>query len=214
MSKVRVLTLESTIPILHMSFDKQNWEIKTGTELTSHDSNFKQLYKEIDRYQIAEEMAGEEENEKGVSWLEERQTRGDLGEKLALTYLQAEYSKVRLVSELAYKGYDIEVLCEKTNKLLGFEIKTSLTPNKFYVTYNELQKAYTMKNNYFLFFIHMDKHSNPIHGFIIQNPVEELQLDFLSMTEPIPIGAGEVIPNQFRVTIKPEYIEKLNVISL
>ncbi|MED4697200.1 hypothetical protein [Peribacillus frigoritolerans] len=99
--------------------------------------------------------------------------------------------------------------CEESNRILGYEIKTSRTVNKFHITYNELQKAHMMKYSYYLFFIFIEEGVNEYYGYIIQNPIKELQLNFLELTEPVHTGNAAVIPNQFRISMELEYLEQI-----
>ncbi|OLN22552.1 hypothetical protein BTO30_09625 [Domibacillus antri] len=218
MSQVRVLSVDSVVPIKRISSDLISWTQKDETELASYNSNLDILYQEIERYQTAEELNNsnnpppdnDDDNQGGLDWLDDNKEKGEKGERLALAYLENNYKQVRSVSHIASKGYDIEVLCEKTNTILGFEIKTSVTENKFFITYNELGKANRMKDNYFLFFIYFQEDKNESYAYIIQNPLQELQIDFLKLTEPIQTDKATVIPSQFRISMDLEYLEKLD----
>jgi hypothetical protein len=217
MSKVRVLTVESIVPIHRISAVSSSWSTPIeSVEIDSFDSKLGELYQEIERYQRAEDLVTEQQmNHEGIDWLDENRLNGERGERIALSYLQSQYPQVKSVSDIASKGYDIEVILE--DSVLGYEIKTSKTVNSFYITYNELQKAYTMKDNYFLFFIYMEHLENEVfsyYGFIIQNPIKKLDLDFLKLTEPIQTDMAEIIPHQFRIKIDKDFLESHKVIFL
>ncbi|MFB3167462.1 DUF3883 domain-containing protein [Neobacillus sp. 179-C4.2 HS] len=217
MNLIRVLTVDSVVPVLRISADLNSWSTQNEpVEITSYDSKLDELFQEIERHQTAEELLEEQHrNQEGLDWIEEDKIRGELGEKLALNFLQSQYSQVESVSHIASKGYDIEVISE--DAILGFEIKTSRTVNKFYITYNELQKAYTMKDNYFLFFIYMEQLENEdysCYGIIINNPIKELQLDFLKLTEPLQTGMAEIILHSFRISMDKDFLESYNIIYL
>lgn len=78
MSKVRVLTVESMLPILNVTTESSTWSKPSEhVEITSYDSNLDELFQEIERHQVAEELIEEQNGgPEGLDWLEENRLRG------------------------------------------------------------------------------------------------------------------------------------------
>ncbi|MBH0162073.1 protein NO VEIN domain-containing protein [Fictibacillus sp. 26RED30] len=218
MSKIRVLATESVIPVLYINKDElKSWKTPIELEvITSYDSELEFLFQEINRHQVAEDLFTEQQgNQEGIEWLEGNKLLGELGERLALSYLRKHYKHAVSVSHLFSKGYDIEVTNDEI--ILGFEIKASKTVNNFYITYNELHKAYKMRERYYLFYIYVEQTTNDVfsyYGIVINDPIKELKIDFLELTHPTKTGLTNIIPQQFRITIDKDFLESQNVIFL
>ena len=118
-------------------------------------------------------------DEEEASWLEKNKSLGDWGEQIALNYLRSFYGidNVSDVAARAYLGFDIEVVKEET--IYGFEIKTAKDNIGFHLSLNELKVANDKLDNYNIFFLKIDVATNKVSGYILNNPVELLDLDIL-----------------------------------
>lgn len=202
MSQIHVYALESIIPIKRISDTDSVWVQNDKIEMTS--------YSKIEtQFNIASETSNG-----GLDWVEANKELGNKGEKVALSYLRGEYEKVTLVSDNARLGYDIEVVCEKTGSKMGFEVKTSTTENRFFISINELSKAYEMEEKYYIFFLQVKDDSDDCYGYIIQNPIRSLQLDFNEVIKPTQTNNIKIVPSNFNIELSKEYMRNLSKLSL
>lgn len=104
-----------------------------------------------------------------------RKAIGDAGEEIALNFFNETLSKeIKSVAHITSKGYDLE--WRKTNKTVGFEIKTTITTeNSFYISENELRKAKDMREDYHIFFIKLKPKLGVAEGILITNPFQVLK---------------------------------------
>ena len=149
-------------------------------------------------------------------WINQNQQLGELGELLAEAYLKERYQQIKIVSEDASLGYDIEAY--NNHQQLQFEVKTAQNHFGFHITKNELIKAATFRDTYHLFFIKLndeDEKNIKIDGYIIQNPVEIFNLD---VKELLHITSNPFITyqaNRFFIRLVPSALgAKLNLSHL
>jgi Domain of unknown function (DUF3883) len=213
MSNIRVLDVEKFLPT-YIIEEGKIIATKEGQEdeLVILDSRIEEQILRKEK-EIIEDQAIKDEEEQIFSWLDENQKLGELGEKIALEYLKGLYENLTLVSQDTKKGYDIEVELD-SNKVLGFEVKTSLSNYGFHITYNELKVASNKKDDYYIFFLTVNKEENVVEGYLIQNPIDELNINFEQITNVIETQSVMVIPNKFFIKFKNGYLQNLSKLIL
>ncbi|MED4697201.1 hypothetical protein [Peribacillus frigoritolerans] len=82
MSLVRVLSIDSLLPVVRISDNKTSWSAAPKKELGSYMSNFEQVIDEIVRYDTTQEMVMEHDEDcsEDTQRLENNQKQGELGE--------------------------------------------------------------------------------------------------------------------------------------
>lgn len=130
-------------------------------------------------------------------WVIENAKLGYLGEQIAKIYLQSNFLKVKIISQQSSrKGYDI------TADDQFFEIKTSSVSSGFDITSHELAVAETKKNDYWIFFIFINKLSRTAKGYLIKNPMKRFDILYKELVKPHIGGKVVISPNGFRVNLE------------
>lgn len=148
-------------------------------------------------------------NEEDNNWLDENKQVGEIGELIAEAYLKSKYKNVKIVSDNAKLGYDIEVI--ENQKKLQFEVKTAQNHFGFHITKNELINAVKYSDTYNIFFIKLneeDKRNIIIDGYIINNPI---QLFGINVTDLLTISSTTTITyqaNNFFIRLIPSKLGK------
>ncbi|MEB2279012.1 DUF3883 domain-containing protein [Lysinibacillus xylanilyticus] len=148
-------------------------------------------------------------NEEDNNWLDENKQVGEIGELIAEAYLKSKYKNVKIVSDNAKLGYDIEVI--ENQKKLQFEVKTAQNHFGFHITKNELINAVKYSDTYNIFFIKLneeDKRNIIIDGYIINNPIQLFGID---VTDLLTISSTTTITyqaNNFFIRLIPSKLGK------
>lgn len=148
-------------------------------------------------------------NEEDNNWLDENKQIGEIGELIAEAYLKSKYKNVKIVSDNAKLGYDIEVI--ENQKKLQFEVKTAQNHFGFHITKNELINAVKYSDTYNIFFIKLneeDKRNIIIDGYIINNPIQLFGID---VTDLLTISSTTTITyqaNNFFIRLIPSKLGK------
>lgn len=208
MSKIRILSLEDYLRHYYISEtyalkQKQGKETEIGSVITN-------LEEKIDRDEKKEILKLVTQDEE-MNWLEANQLLGDFGEEVALNYFESIYSKVSLVSSQASLGYDIQI---SEDEIIGIEVKTAKSNNAFHITYNELNTAFKLKDKYLLFFIKVNELEDEVLGYLIQNPIKSLKIDFFKIIEKNETQMVSLIPNKFYVSFQKEFLQAMTPIEL
>lgn len=213
MSNIRVLEVESFLATYVIDEGKVV-AIKDGdeNELSIIESTIEEKILRKEQEILESQVIHDEEGD-NLTWLVENELLGSLGEKVVLSYLQNIFEKVTLVSQNAKKGYDIEVEKE-SGDLIGYEVKTSLSTMGFHITYNELKVASKKKDDYYLFFLTIYEEEKTVEGYLIKNPLKELDINFGHITKIIETKNVLLIPNKFLIKFQKGFLQKIKKITL
>lgn len=136
---------------------------------------------------------------------------GDWGERLAENYLKAHYKDVKNVTKQIRRGYDFCVTIN--NREYGYEIKTSESMY-IIITYPELSKAQEMEYDYNIFFIHTNKDKSCAKGYIINNPVKTLGIDFRTLPYKIEIQSDNtMICYRFKIKLAKNFLKNHEILD-
>lgn len=192
---------------------KENFDTINDTESAIGSFIGEIEYKEIDK--ITQESLEHQFNdfsnfnEEDNNWLDENKQVGEIGELIAEAYLKSKYKNVKIVSDNAKLGYDIEV--SENQRKLQFEVKTAQNHFGFHITKNELINAVKYSDTYNIFFIKLneeDKRNIIVEGYIINNPVKLFDID---VTELLTISSTATITyqaNNFFIRLIPSKLGK------
>jgi hypothetical protein len=142
------------------------------------------------------------------AWVQNLNEIGRKGEFLAFKYLSKSYNSVSWVSDNAKLGYDIVADNEY------FEIKTTENGNGFFISQNELIKAYKYCERYHIIFI--KNLSTYPKGFFIDDVFKTFNLSFDLLNEKSNIISNAHISIEsvtFKITFEGNYINKLKKID-
>lgn len=209
MNKVRVLEVESFLPT-YVVEDQNIIAVNEGKEIEidNFEVDLKGKLEEKEKEKLAMATRHNEEEGEPPSWVKSKIILGAFGEKIAVSFFQTLFNNVTLVADQAFKGYDIEI--KDQNKIIGVEVKTSKRNETVHITYNELEKAYKMQENYYLFFIHVDEERKRIIGYLIKNVMDSLNIDFKILTRLVELENVYLLPSQFIIKFKPGFLEELD----
>lgn len=209
MNEIRVLNLESYLPVYKIrNGEKIIKSIGFESELGRIKTNLQENINHYEENEINEIVNNDEEQE---NWLDQKIKLGEFGEKLALEYLKETNLDVKLVSDQAYLGYDIEL---NSIPKEGVEVKTSRKNLGFHITLNELKKAFEMKEKYNLFYIKIGDEDDAIMGYIINNPIEKLNINYKNLTTKSENNEINIIPNKFYISFKIKFLKTIQCINL
>ena len=128
-------------------------------------------------------------------WLLKKEELGAHGEKIIKEFLEKNYYAI-VIKQQDYVGFDF--LVQIHNRKFAVEVKTStFDKNKFFISRNELEKAYELGEDYYIYKLYFEKDTNTLN--IIQNPLKAFGIDK-------DIFANNVIEND-KVNIKIDGIE-------
>lgn len=211
MSKIAVYDLEGSIPTLLVINNNRNilQNTMSNNVILTLDSHI-DLSDMKEQIHLEIQINANEENET-LEWLDKRKRLGDFGEGIAFKYLNSIYRDVKNVANQASRGFDIEVK-DKTS-VLAFEVKTSEYKQGFYITYNELKKAYELKDCYNIFLIHIEDDTN-IVGYIINNPISYFIVELDKIMEPVESPHSYLTPTSFYIKFKDGLFENVDPIEL
>lgn len=106
-------------------------------------------------------------------WLLKKEELGSHGEKIIKEFLEKNYNAI-VTKQQDYIGYDF--LVKIRNREFAVEVKTSVfDKNKFFISRNELEKAYELGEDYYIYKLYVEKDTNTLN--IIQNPLKAFGID-------------------------------------
>ncbi len=106
-------------------------------------------------------------------WLLKKEELGSYGEKIIKEFLEKNYNAI-VTKQQDYIGYDF--LVKIRNREFAVEVKTSaFDKNKFFISRNELEKAYELGEDYYIYKLYVEKDTNTLN--IIQNPLKAFGID-------------------------------------
>lgn len=213
MSKVNVYNLEDYLPLYHVKKDS-SFLLRNGREVIigTYHSYLADDIENTEKENIY--LNNIDEEEECPKWVNKQVSIGILGEQIIYAYLKRQYKLVEHVSTRSSSlGYDIRVTDGEQE--IAYEVKTTTKNcNKFHITYNELAVANKMKENYNIFYLYINKSIKRIAGYIINNPINLLGLDFKKITEIKDYENVNVASSTFIIQFKQNFIEDLDVIQL
>ncbi|WP_372812727.1 DUF3883 domain-containing protein [Paenibacillus sp.] len=211
MSEVRVFDIEAGLP-LYLIDDKTTVLVKEGTDIQigSFGTDLGERQKEMEQQSIHLDVA--DENDPIPEWVKVNSAIGQFGELLAIEHLKVEHqNNVKLVSDDAKKGYDVEVKID--GEIHAYEVKTTKqNNNKFFITQNELKAANKKRDSFHIIFIKISDDEHSISGYIIDNPIETLEIDYESITQMTRLANIDIKADRFIVNISENYIISQQVI--
>lgn len=163
------------------------------------------------KHKVLERQANE--NEESTEWLEKNQQLGDWGEQVALSYYKSIYQEVNYVASQNYLGYDIEILSNGVFKE-AIEVKTANNHQGFHISLNELKKTYELNNKYTVFFIKINQTTDSLQGFIINNPLKTLQIEYKTLIREYENDVINFMPNKFFIQLKNNLLNLLTKVEL
>jgi len=213
MSKVTVFDIEEGLPLYVV--DGKIAELirdKTDVKIGSFDTDLGEKQEEIEYDNMHKDIGNDEDPI--PEWVKLAAKTGWFGEMLALEYLSDMQSqKVNHVGRNAKHGYDIEVMGNGNRH--AYEVKTTTQQNnKFHITHHELQVAYKMQDFYHIMFIKIDNDRRTITGFIIDNPIKTLDIDFADITKISKCKTVEITANRFVINLSENLLNILEEIIL
>lgn len=108
-----------------------------------------------------------------IDWLAEQNEMGNTGEKIIRNFLELKYQAV-VEKKPDYAGYDFGVTIG-THKF-AVEVKTTEHHiNKFYISYNELKTAAELREDYYIYRLHISGNRKIL--FIIKDPITLPKID-------------------------------------
>ncbi len=106
-------------------------------------------------------------------WLLKKEELGAHGEKIIKEFLEKNYDAI-VIKQQDYIGYDF--LVKICNREFAVEVKTSaFDKNKFFISRNELEKAYELGEDYYIYKLYVEKDTITLN--IIQNPLKAFGID-------------------------------------
>ena len=192
---------------------KENFDTINDTESAIGSFIGEIEYKEIDK--ITQESLEHQFNdfsnfnEEDNNWLDENKQVGEIGELIAEAYLKSKYKNVKIVSDNAKLGYDIEV--SENQRKLQFEVKTAQNHFGFHITKNELINAVKYSDTYNIFFIKLneeDKRNIIVEGYIINNPVKLFDIDVTALLTISSTATITYQANNFFIRLIPSKLGK------
>jgi site-specific recombinase XerD len=174
------------VSVTDITLDEELKEIAESileTELTEQDLKELKLLANNDNHEDDEHDEDDEDDD----WVQEDKERGTKGENFVLSELIKTYgeSNVKLKSgKDDSAGYDIKVTLP--DQVLRIEVKTTTSiRNPFYISIRQLKRAKRYKEQYYIYWVLMDKKDNPLYALVIPNPIETLNinLDFIFRKE-------------------------------
>lgn len=212
MSKVTIYDLEAALPLYVI--DKEPVLVKgtSEVEIGQFESDLGERQGKLEQENIHKDIA--DEDDPIPDWVKLSAKTGRFGELIALSYLQRAYpGNVEPVWSNAKMGYDIAV---KHNGLLhAYEVKTtSYSNNKFYITHNELKVAEKLRDCYHIFFIKIDSEEKTITGYILDNPIETLSINYFELTKVMKFVHIDLSVDRFIVNMNENFMASISGIPL
>ncbi len=174
------------------------------------------LFEEIEQ-SIKDEIYNDEldnESDKCPEWVTKKNKLGAFGEKLALNYLNSLNLNPQQVSTIS-SSYGYDILIRDGDVEIVYEVKTtSRVEDKFYISYNELKVASGLGDQYNIFYIHVDPQNHNIYGYIIQNPIETLNINIRKITEIFENSVIQMMPSSFIIQLKQDAISEMESINM
>ncbi|MEF3302505.1 DUF3883 domain-containing protein [Paenibacillus sp. GYB003] len=209
MSKVTIYDLEAALPLYVLDvLVKGSLEVEIG----QFETDLGERQGKLEQENIHKDIA--DEDDPIPDWVKLSAKTGRFGELIALSYLQRSFpGNVEPVWSNAKMGYDIAV--KRNNLLHAYEVKTtSNNNNKFYITHNELKVAEKLRDCYHIFFIKIDSEEKTITGFILDNPIETLSINFSDLTKVMKLVHIDLSVDRFIVNMNENFVASLRAISL
>ncbi len=214
MSKVNVYNLEKFLPLYIIKKD-QNSLLRGGNEeiIGTYTSSLADELENTSRENIYLNNVNQE-NDTSPKWVNKQIALGILGEEIAMAYLKKNKKHVERVSLTnSSLGYDIRETIE--NREIYYEVKsTKRTDGKFFISYNELSVANIKRENYNIFYLIINETSKSIIGYLINNPVIILGINFKKLTEIKEYQNASIVSSNFLVQLKEDYFDDLYPIRM
>lgn len=150
------------------------------------------------------------DNNINSNWVKENVERGMEGESLVRSILVGIYGESCVKKEPDYAGYDFDVTTKEGKKRI--EVKT--TANKkypFFISINELNKAEIYGEEYYIYWVAMEKNKMPVIR-IINNPIKELNIDMQFIKRNLDTGICRIEADQFMIKIRQEFIKSFKIL--
>lgn len=145
-----------------------------------------------------------------IDWLAEQNEMGNTGEKIIRNFLELKYQAV-VEKKPDYAGYDLGVTIG-THKF-AVEVKTTEHHiNKFYISYNELKTAAELREDYYIYRLHISGNRKIL--FIIKDPITLLKIDQSLLGNIIVNDVISVRIDGLAITLNDTFIKKLPVIDI
>jgi len=214
MNNVFIYDLENYLPQYKVKNDKAKL-IREGStvRIASFGDELFNEVKQIIQDNLIDNNNNEEDS-KCPDWVKKNITLGEFGEELAMNYLTAMNLVPERVSLVcSRKGYDIKVT--RNNQDIAYEVKTTTNDYmKFYISYTELKTAEKLKENYNIFLININKKEQYIKGYIINNPIESLDINLRDLINLYENSTLEIVPSNFIIHIKDIASERFDSIDM
>lgn len=148
-----------------------------------------------------------DEDQETPSWIGRKMKLGRFGELIATEYLRKHFKTVE-IAKSDRLGYDLETTTENglRNK---YEVKTSSWKKSFFLTLNELNKAIEHKERYNIFFIWLMEREHRICGYMINNPIEQLELPTKDLKRQLITPHTTILTVKFLINLSPDFLEFL-----
>lgn len=145
-----------------------------------------------------------------IDWIAEQNEMGNIGEKIIKNFLELKYQAV-VEKKTDYAGYDFGVTIG-THKF-AVEVKTTEHyMNKFYISYNELKTAAKLRENYYIYRLHIAGKRKSL--FIIKDPITLLGIDQSLLGNIIVNDVISARIDGFAINLNDKFIRKLPVIDI
>lgn len=214
MSNVYVYSLESYLPLYIVKKDslylsRNGSEVLVGTFQSTLASDIENTEKE--NIYLNNDNTEQDECPK---WVSKQIANGILGELIVCAYLKKNCKVVERVSTRdSSLGYDIREKDE--GKEIAYEVKTTTQKcGKLYITYNELDTANKMNENYNIFYLVIDKSIKRVTGYLINNPIISLGINIEELQQVKEYENVSIAPNSYIIQLKQNFFEDLEPIQL
>jgi|GEM_PF-5774892 len=214
MSNKLIYSLEDYLP-LYIIENGESKLIKNGfiNQIATIETNLEEKIIDTLKNEIISDT-NDSEDSGCPDWVNEKIKLGAFGENIILKFLNMLGCKVKQISiENSSAGFDIEA--EIFGKKAYYEVKTTTNSDlKFHITYNELSVSNKYQDIYNIFIVYVDRTVKKIDGYIINNPIKMLNINFEALTEIYETATAEIMPSSFIIKIKEKSFNGVDFFDL